>query len=341
MIVERKVSEAMLNQPGNTPLISIHNFGTRSMKLFAKLEWCNPWGSVKDRIAYYMLRKAEERGEISPDKTIIVEPTSGNTGIALAGVSRALGYEVEVIIPEKVSEETKEVLRILGANVLETSDDLCPRVGVGTDQCISLAKSMVASNPFRRRKKLKEYFMPNQYENFYNFLAHYETTGPEIWKQTNGKITHFICGVGTGGTITGVGQFLKEKNPEIKVIAVEPQKRHHIQGLRNFEESATPKVFEERKHVVDRWIRVSDEEAFNAVRRLAFKEKLYVGPSSGAVLHAALKIAKEDDGSCVMIFGDSGDKYGTVYVDEFHIFTHKELEKIIGEARFLNNCLKR
>jgi cysteine synthase B len=337
MIVEHKASAITLNEPGNTPLIPIHNFGTDQTRLFAKLEWCNPWGSVKDRIVYYILKKAEERGEISPDKNIIVEPTSGNTGIAIAGISRALGYEVEIIIPEKVSEETKEILRSLEANVLETPDDLCPRVGVGTDQCISLAKSMVASNPMRRKKNLKEYFMPNQYENFNNFLAHYETTGPEIWKQTHGEVTHFICGVGTGGTITGVGQFLKEKNPKIKVIAVEPQKGHHLQGLRNFEESATPKVFEERKYVVDGWIRVSDEEAFNSVRRLAFEERLYVGPSSGAVFHAALNIAKEEDGLYVMILGDSGAKYGTVYLDEFRLFTHEELKKIIREARFLQS----
>lgn len=319
-----------IDQIGNTPLIPIGGYSHNHVELSAKLEWCNQYGSVKDRIALYMVKRAEERGELDRRKTVIVEATSGNTGIALAGISKAFGYEVEIIIPEKVSEETKRILRDMRINVQETPDDLCPRLGAGTDQCISLAKSMIASNPVRRKQGLKQYYMPNQYENFDNFLAHYETTGPEIWTQTHDEVTHFVCGVGTGGTITGVGQYLKEKDRTVKVIAVEPQKGHHIQGLRNFEESGTPRVLEARKDVIDRWIRVSDEEAFRAVRTLAFKEKLFVGPSSGAVMHATLKLAQEEDGHYVMIFGDDGAKYQSLY-EQFEVFDRQEIEQIVGQ----------
>jgi len=319
-----------IDQIGNTPLIAIDGYGHKRAEFSAKLEWCNQYGSVKDRIALYMVKRAQERGELDRGKTIIVEATSGNTGIALAGISKAFGYEVEIIIPEKVSEETKRILRDMGIDVQETPDDLCPRVGAGTDQCISLARSMIASNPTRRKQGLKQYYMPNQYENFDNFLAHYETTGPEMWRQTHGEVTHFVCGVGTGGTITGVGQYLKQKDPDVRVIAVEPQKGHHIQGLRNFEESATPRVLEARKDVIDRWIRVSDEEAFGAVKTLAFGEKLFVGPSSGAVMHAALKLSQEEDGRYVLMFGDDGTKYQSLY-EEFDVFERQEMEEIVRQ----------
>lgn len=321
----------VIEEIGNTPLVPLDSYSHNGFELSAKLEWANPYGSVKDRVALYMLKKAEERKELEPNESVIVEATSGNTGIALAGIGKALGYEVEIVIPEKVSEETKRLLRDMRVGLLETSDDLCPRVGVGTDQCISLAKSIVASNPTRKERGLKEYYMPNQYENFDNFLAHYETTGPEIWRQTCGEVTHFICGVGTGGTITGVGCFLKEKDPAIRVIGVEPQQGHHIQGLRNFEESATPRVLEPRKNLIDRWIRVSDEEAFRAVRELASTEKLFVGPSSGAVVHAAVKVAQEENGRCVAIFGDNGTKYHSLY-SKFNVFDRQELEAIAGQG---------
>ena len=171
---------------GNTPLIRIDSYSHNDVELSAKLEWCNPYGSVKDRVALYMVKKAEERLELEPGKSVIVEPTSGNTGIALAGIGNALGYEVEIVIPERVSEETKRVLKDMQTTILETPDDLCPRVGVGTEQCISLAKSMVASNPVRKEQGLKRYYMPNQYENPDNFLAHYADNRPrdmeaDIW----------------------------------------------------------------------------------------------------------------------------------------------------------------
>ncbi|MBS7623359.1 cysteine synthase family protein [Candidatus Bathyarchaeota archaeon] len=320
---------------GKTPLEQLNSLKSDRAKLCAKLEWRNPWGSVKDRIAYSMITKAEERLELLPDENIIVEPTSGNTGIALAGIGRALGYKVKIIIPERASEASKEIITELGGEVLETADQLCPRVGPGTDQCISLARALVASNSLRGRNERK-YFMPNQYENFDNFLAHYQTTGPEIWRQTGGELTHFVCGIGTGGTVTGVGQYLKEREPDVRIVAVQPQRCHHIHGLRNLEESATPLVLKARQHLVDRWITVSDEEAFKAVRGLAFNEQLYVGPSSGAVLAASMRMMKEEDGYYVLIFGDSGMKYHHMYVS-LGVFTEEEIERVSRQARHLDS----
>ena len=212
------ISESQVTKKiGNTPLIELSSFSTENVKLFAKLEWYNPFGSVKDRAAYWMIKDAERKHLIKKDKSIIIEPTSGNTGIALTGISSSMGYKVEIVIPEKVSAETKSILKNLGATIHETSDDLCPRVGAGTDQSIALARAISIPRP-------DIYYMPNQYENDANYLAHYEGTGPELWNQTDGKITHFITGCGTGGTITGTGVYLKEKNPKIKVVAVQAQK---------------------------------------------------------------------------------------------------------------------
>ncbi|MBS7625504.1 cysteine synthase family protein [Candidatus Bathyarchaeota archaeon] len=318
---------------GETPLKLLSTLSSNRVTAYAKLEWYNPWGSVKDRIAYYMIKKAEERGEISPKRNIIIEPTSGNTGIALAGIGRVLGYEVEIVVPEKASVESKKIMSKLGAKVLEVSDHLCPRVGPGTDQCISLAKSLVASNPYRSDGKQK-YYMPNQYDNLDNYLAHYETTGPEIYRQTKGLLTHFICGIGTGGTITGAGQYFKERNREITLIAVQPQRNHRIHGLRNLEESAKPLVLSAREHLIDEWITVTDEEAFQAVRMLAINEGLYVGPSSGAVASAAMRMMEKKEGCYVMIFGDSGLKYNSTYL-ELGVFTEDEIEKLTGQQESL------
>src|ERR671915_467927 len=209
----------IVERVGNTPLIELSSFSIKSIKFYAKLEWYNPFGSLKDRAAYWMIKDAEKKGLLKKEKSIIIEPTSGNTGIALTGIAASLGYHVEIVIPEKVSEETKTILRQLGAILHETSDDLCPRVGAGTDQSIALAKAISKPRP-------DIYYMPNQYENDANYLAHYESTGPEIWEQTNGNITHFFSGCGTGGTITGTATFLKEKNQNIKVVAVQAQRNH-------------------------------------------------------------------------------------------------------------------
>lgn len=314
---------------GNTPLIELSSFSTKNIKFYAKLEWYNPFGSVKDRPAYWMIKDGEKKGLLNKDSSIIIEPSSGNTGIALAGIAAALGYKVEIVIPEKVSQETKSLLRNLGASLHETTDDLCPRVGAGTDQSIALAKAISKPRP-------DIYYMPNQYENDANFLSHYEATGPEIWEQTDGSVTHFVTGCGTGGTITGTATFLKEKNPHIRVIAVQAQRNHLLQGLRNFEESAMPDLFVRRKHVADDWHTATNDESFLMVKELAEREKLFVGPSTGAVMSAMVKISQgmKDRGSIVGIFADDGRKFKTLY-QQLKLFDEGQMSKIMAESAHL------
>jgi cysteine synthase B len=320
----------VVEQIGQTPLVELGSFSTENVKLYAKLEWHNPFGSVKDRAAYWMIKHAERMGTLKKDKSIIIEPSSGNTGIALAGISSALGYKVEIVIPEKVSEETKNILRNLGATIHETSDDLCPRVGAGTDQSIALAKAISKPRP-------DIYYMPNQYDNDANFLSHYESTGPEIWEQTDGTVTHFVTGCGTGGTITGTGTFLKEKNRDIRVIAIQAQKNHLLQGLRNFEESAIPELFKRRLGVVDEWMTATNKDSFEAVRQLVEKETMLVGPSSGSVMTSMLKLAHDlDYGIVVGIFADDGRKFRSLYLRE-KILTEQEYDKALKSAKYLSN----
>ena len=319
----------IVGQIGNTPLVELNSFSTSSVKLFAKLEWYNPFGSVKDRAAYWMIKEAERKELLKKDKSVIIEPTSGNTGIAITGISQALGYKVEIVIPDKVSDETKKILKGLGATLHETSDDLCPRVGAGTDQSISLAKAISKPRP-------DIYYMPNQYENDANFLAHYESTGPEIWRQTNGDLTHFLTGCGTGGTITGTATFLKEKNKNIKIIAIQAQKNHLLQGLRNFEESSMPDLFLRRQKIVDEWFTATNEESFGLVRALAIKERLLVGPSSGSVMASMLKTAEKlESGNLVGIFADDGTKFKSLY-DQQGVFADKEYYDILKNAKNLS-----
>ncbi len=322
----------VIDRIGGTPLIELPSFSQRNVKIFAKLEWFNPFGSVKDRAALWMIKDAERKGILKKDKSIIIEPTSGNTGIALTGIATALGYKVEIVIPEKVSEETKTILRHLGATLHETSDDLCPRVGAGTDQSIALAKAISKPRP-------DIYYMPNQYENDANFFAHYDSTGPEIWNQTNGEITHFLTGCGTGGTITGTASFLKEKNKDIKVVAIQAQKNHLLQGLRNFEESSMPELFKRRENVVDKWITATNDESFEMVKKLAVNEKLFVGPSSGSVMASMLKTAEKlDSGVLVGIFADDGRKFRSLYTQQ-NVFTNKEYETALRSAKNLSNVV--
>lgn len=304
------IGPEIIQRIGNTPLIELSSYSNEKIKFYAKLEWYNPFGSVKDRAAYWMIKDAEKKGLLVKNKSIIIEPTSGNTGIALTGIASSLGYKVEIVIPEKVSEETKRILKNLGATLHETSDDLCPRVGAGTDQSIALATAIA-------KPRSDIYYMPNQYENESNFLAHYESTGPEIWEQTDGKVTHFLTGCGTGGTITGTGTFLKEKNNSIKIIAIQAQQNHLLQGLRNFEESSMPDLFKRREGVVDQWMTATNQESFNAVKDLLKKEGLFVGPSSGSVMSSMLKLSKEiDNGVIVGIFADDGRKFKSLYKEQ-------------------------
>ncbi|MFZ0316076.1 MAG: cysteine synthase family protein [Nitrososphaeraceae archaeon] len=304
------IGPEILQRIGNTPLHELSSYSSENIKFYAKLEWYNPFGSVKDRAAYWMIKDAEKKGSLIKDKSIIIEPTSGNTGIALAGIAASMGYKVEIVIPEKVSAETKRILRNLGATLHETSDDLCPRVGAGTDQSIALATAIA-------KPRSDIYYMPNQYENESNFLAHYESTGPEIWEQSNGQVTHFFTGCGTGGTITGTGTFLKEKNENLKVIAIQAQQNHLLQGLRNFEESSMPDLFKRREGIVDDWMTATNQDSFNAVKGLLEKEGLFVGPSSGSVMSCMLKYSKKiDKGVVVGIFADDGRKFKSLYKEQ-------------------------
>jgi cysteine synthase B len=286
---------SILSAVGNTPLVEFTNLNCGSkVRIFGKLEGANPSGSVKDRPAYYMIKKAEESRELVHGK-IILEATSGNTGIALAMIGAAKGYKVKLIMPDCVSVERRRILEAFGSEVVLTPG--CD----GTDGAIRKAHELLEMEP-------KEYFMPNQFENEHNVLAHYETTGPEIFAQTNGKIDVFIAGMGTTGTLMGVGRYLKEQKPGIRIVGVEPAKGHAIQGLKNMEESIVPKIY--HPEVVDEKITIEDEEAFETTRLLATGEGIFVGMSSGAAVAGALQIAKKIKfGTIVVILPDRGDRY--------------------------------
>ena len=285
----------ILSAIGNTPLIEFSNLNhNHKVRIFGKLEGCNPGGSVKDRPAYYMIKKAEESGELNNGK-IILEPTSGNTGIALAMIGAAKGYQVTLCMPECVSMERRRVIEAYGAKVILTP------AKEGTDGAIRKAYHLINENPGK-------YYMPNQFENEENILAHYETTGPEIFTQTNGELDVFVAGMGTGGTLMGVAKYLKEKKPEVKIVGVEPTKGHTIQGLKNMEESMVPKIFDVNK--LDEKITVEDDSAYLMSRKLACQEGIFVGMSSGAALSGALEIAKRmKEGIIVVILPDRGDRY--------------------------------
>lgn len=286
---------SVLKAIGNTPMIEMVNLnGNPRVKIFGKLEGNNPGGSVKDRPAYYMVKNAEETGELIKEKTII-EPTSGNMGIALAMIGAAKGYKVKLYMPECVSIERQHILTAFGAEIVLTP------AREGIDGAIRAAHKALKEEP-------EKHYMPNQFENKNNTLSHYETTGPEIFAQTGGEIDIFIAGMGTTGTLMGAGQYLKEKKPSVRIVGVEPIKGHTIQGLKNMTESIVPTIYHPDK--MDEKVTVEDGEAFETARLLALKEGLFVGMSSGAAVSAALKIAKKiDHGTIVVILPDKGDRY--------------------------------
>lgn len=327
MTIEALDDAQVLEKIGNTPLVKLESLSHDGSEYYAKLESHNPFGSVKDRAAFWMVKLAEENGLIKRGHSVIIEPTSGNTGIALAGIAKLLGYKVEIVIPEKASDETKKIIESLGATLYQTSDDLCPKVGAGTDQSIALAKSIASARP-------DKYYSPNQYSNEANFMGHYKGTGPEIWEQTKRQVTHFFSGVGTGGTITGIGTYLKEKNPNVKIIAVQPQQNHLIQGLRNFEESAKPDLFLKREQVVDDWMTVTNDEAFAAVKELFQHEKMLASPSSAAI-YAAMKRYDVKEGCVVGIFADDGKKFKSLYTQQ-KVFTAEEFDNALRDARYIS-----
>jgi len=298
--------ELIGNASAPTPLVRLRRAVRGvSIPFFLKLEWFNPFGSIKDRTALYLLKGMEERGELEGKE--LVEPTSGNTGIALAALAALMGKRITVTVPDGVPKEKKLVIRMLGAEVWPTPDDLCP-VDHPKDGAIALARSMVDSAGGN-----KHYAMPNQYENQDNVRAHYETTGPEIWRQTEGRVRYFFAGYGTCGTLTGVGRYLKEQDARIQVIAVEPQKNHRLPGLKNLEECKTPSILD--RDVIDRVVQVDDDRAYIMTKRLFREEGLIVGPSTGAIVHAATEIAAMEDGFAVGISPDSGLKYASYFED--------------------------
>jgi cysteine synthase A len=300
-----KISKSIIELIGNTPLLETVNYNSQSGingKIIAKLEYFNPGGSVKDRIGDAMIKDAEEKGLINKD-TVIVEPTSGNTGIALAFVAAAKGYKLILTMPETMSIERRSLLAALGAELVLTPGP------EGMKGAIKKAEELVAETP--------NSFMPQQFKNPANPAIHKKTTAEEIWRDTDGKVDVFIAGVGTGGTVSGVGEALKAKNPDVKIIAVEPDDSpvlsggnpgsHKIQGIGA---GFVPDTF--NRAVIDEIFRVKNEEAFSAARKLAATEGLLVGISSGAALHAATEIAKRPENkgkNIVVLLPDTGERY--------------------------------
>jgi S-sulfo-L-cysteine synthase (O-acetyl-L-serine-dependent) len=284
---------------GNTPLLEITRLTAGllrpGVRIFAKLEGFNPGGSVKDRPALSMIRTGLESGELRPGK-VIIDSTSGNTGIALAIVGAVMGYPVELVMASNVSRERKKTIEAFGAKAIY-SDPL-----ESSDGAIRMCRKIIAENPDR-------YFKPDQYNNEANARAHFETTGPEIWRQTRGQVTHFLAGIGTGGTVMGTGRYLKSRNPSIKVIAVEPDDAMHgLEGLKHMATSIVPGIYHERE--LDDKIPIGTEDAYEMVYALGQVEGILVGQSSGAALLAAIKVARGlKEGCVVTIFPDFGDKY--------------------------------
>lgn len=285
----------LLQAIGNTPLVELANLNPNpDARILCKLEGCNPGGSVKDRPALYMIAKAEESGDLTKDK-VILEPTSGNTGIALAMIGAAKGYKVELCMPECVSTERRLILEGLGSHVVLTpaKDNI--------DGAIRQAHALMEASPGK-------YYLPNQYGNEANVLAHFETTGPEIYRQTDGQVDYFVAGMGTSGTLMGVGKYLKSVKPSVKIVGVEPAIGHTIQGLKNMTESMVPGIY--RPEQLDHKEIVEDGEAFETTRLLATKEGLFVGTSAGAAVAVALRLAKKaGHGTIVVILPDRGDRY--------------------------------
>jgi len=285
----------ILETIGHTPMVRINHLSPNpNVEILAKFEGFNPTGSIKDRIALKMLEQAEAEGVLTKDK-IIIEPTSGNTGIGLAMIAAVKGYQLEIVMSEAVSIERRKMIQAFGATVTLTSPT------EGTDGAIRKVRELVAEYPDR-------YFNPDQFSNKYNKLAHYSTTAEEIWEQTQGKITHLVSSLGTSGTIMGVGMGLRDHNPDVKIVEAQPVLGHYIQGLKNMEEAIVPALYQ--PDAIDEHIMVESEIAFDFARQIVKKEGIFVGMSSGAAMYAAAEVAKKiDSGLIVVIFPDRGEKY--------------------------------
>ena len=294
---------ASLENP--TPMVKVNNKinSNTDFSIYLKLERYNPFGSIKDRIALSMIDGAEIK-----DGQSIIEPSSGNTGIALAALANARGIPIGIAVPERIPQEKKTLLRLLGVEALwEADDKLCPLFP--NEGARGLVSGML------RSKDGERYTSPNQYENELNVQAHYKTTGPEIWQQTQGEIDYFFVGFGTCGTLTGVGKYLKEKKPSVKIIGVEPTTaEHNLPGMKrisDLSEDLVPKILD--KSLIDETIAVEDDDAYHTGIQLARQGGILVGPTTGAILYAALQYAKEHKGLAVVISPDDAFKYVSFY----------------------------
>ncbi len=297
-MTKTKNFKSLLDLIGNTPLISfsdIYDDISPGVELYAKAEWFNPGGSVKDRPAYRMIMDGIASGELTKDK-VIMDSSSGNTAISYAMIGKTLGYKVELVTPQNINFERKKVLEAYGAKVIN-SDPL-----EGSDGAILLAHKIKKENP-------EKYFMPDQYNNPSNPLAHYLTTAPEIWEQTNKRITHFIAGMGTSGTVMGTGARLKEYNKDIKGLAMQPaESLHGLEGLKHIPSSIRPGIFNES--FPDEIIGIGTEESYDMMKYVMDKKGLFVGHSGGAAIQAVYEVAKKlDSGVIVTVLPDSGFRY--------------------------------
>lgn len=298
------IKKSILETIGSTPMVKINRLCPNpNVNIYAKLEGFNPTGSIKDRIAVKMINDAEREGRLKPGQTII-EPTSGNTGIGLAIIGLIKGYPVEIVMSEAVSMERRKIIRAYGGKIHLTPAE------EGTDGAIRLARKLVAENPGK-------YFMPDQFANAANYLAHYGGTALEIWQQTSGEIDYLVCALGTSGTLMGLSRFLKGMKPSIKVVCAHPHKGHYIQGLKNMEEAIVPEIYDPSK--IDVHEMVDSEEAIAMARELIAKEGIFAGMSSGAAMLAAVRTAEKiESGNIVVLFPDRAEKYlSTVMFDPF------------------------
>ena len=293
---------SILDKIGHTPLVRIREVGKEipqiasgKVKVYAKLEYFNPGGSIKDRPAFRMIQEGLKSGQLTRDK-VVLDSTSGNTGVAYAMIGAALGLKVDLVMPENVSPQRKLIVNSFGTNIIYSSPM------EGSDGAIRLARKLLQENPER-------YFMPDQYNNEFNPRAHYDTTGVEIWNQTQGQVTHFIAGIGTGGTIMGTGRRMKDYNKKIQVIAVEPDNpMHGLEGMKHMASSIIPGIYKENE--LDEKISMETEPAYDMSERLAHEEGLIVGHSSGGNMAAALRVAARiQEGTIVTIFCDHGERY--------------------------------
>jgi len=293
-----KKADSVIDLVGDTPLIRLTHVTeglSPGVEVYAKAEWFNPGGSVKDRPALWMILEGIRTGKLTPDK-ILMDSSSGNTAIAYAMIGAALGYRVELVIPENINIERKKTLQAFGSKIIY-SDPL-----EGSDGAIRLARKLKAENP-------DKYFMPDQYNNPENPKAHYESTAVEIWEQTEGRVTHFVAGLGTSGTFMGTSKRLKELNPDITALAVEPAEAlHGLEGMKHMPTSIVPGIYD--PGYPDELIRVTTEDAYDFMKELLKKEGIFVGHSGGAVAFATIEYAKKlKEGVLVTIFPDGGYRY--------------------------------